>query len=163
MGCLSCFLPPRLGSAELVVIQPNNAQTGRRVAIKFILRSYRLSRQNTYVEQSIPGLPGAPLQFLRGQPKLLSMVMYFDARHENRDVRELTNDVAHLMKIDRVLHAPPVLRFEWNGFSLQCVLESATEEFISLFPDGRPARAKMHATFKELRTLGELQEELDRE
>jgi hypothetical protein len=163
MGCLSYLFPPRLGSAELVVIQPNIAQTGRRIAIKFILRSYKLSKQNIYAEQSIPGLPGAPLQFLRGQPRLLSMVMYFDARNEDRDVRELTIDVARLMKIDRALHAPPVLRFEWKGVSLQCVLESATEAIISLFPDGRPARAEMHATFKEMRTLAELQEELDRE
>ncbi len=163
MGCLSFLFPPRLGSAELVVIGPNSAQTGRRIAFKFVLRSYRLSKQNNYAEQSIPGLPGAPLQFLRGQPKVLSMAMYFDARNENRDVRELTNDVARLMKVDRATHAPPVLRLEWKGLSLQCVLESATEEIISLFPDGRPARARMHATFKEMRTLAELQEELDRE
>ena len=163
MGCLSFLFPPRLGSAELVVIQPNSAQTGLRIAIRFILRSYKLSKQNIYAEQSIPGLPGAPLQFLRGQPKLLSMVMYFDARSENRDVRELTDDVAHFMKIDQSRHAPPLLRFEWKGRSLQCVLESATEEIISLFPDGRPARAKLHASFKEMRTLAELQEELARE
>jgi hypothetical protein len=163
MGCLSFLFPPRLGSAELVVIQPNSAQTGRRIAFKFILRSYQLSKQNIYAEQAIPGLPGAPLQFLRGQPRLLSMVMYFDARNEDRDVRELTIDVARLMKIDRALHAPPVLRFEWKGVSLQCVLESATEAIISLFPDGRPARARMQTTFKEVRTLTELQEELDSE
>jgi Contractile injection system tube protein len=163
MGCLSFFFPPRLGSAELVVIQPNSAQTGRRIAIKFILRSYKLSKQNIYTEQSIPGLSGAPLQFLRGQPKILSMVLYFDARNENRDVRELTDNVAHLMKVDRATHAPPALRFEWKGLSLQCVLESATEEIISLFPDGRPARAKLHASFKEMRTLADLQEELARE
>ena len=145
------------------VTESNSAQTGRRIAIKFILRSYKLYKQNIYAEQSIPGLPGAPLQFLRGLPKLLSMVMYFDARSENRDVRELTDDVAHSMKIDPASHAPPVLRFEWKGRSLHCVLESATEEIISPFPDGRPARAKMHATFKEMRTLAELQEELARE
>jgi hypothetical protein len=91
------------------------------------------------------------------------MAMYFDAHNENRDVRELTNDVARLMQVDRARHAPPVLRFEWTGLSLQCVLESATEENISLFPDGRPARARIHTTFKDLRTLTELQEELDSE
>lgn len=163
MGCLSFLLPPRLGSAELVVIQPNGAQTGRRIAISFFLGSYRLSKQNTYAEQSIPGLPGAPIQFLRGQPKLLSMAVYFDARSENRDVRELTDDIARLMKVDRALHAPPVLRFEWKGLSLPCVLDSATEEILSLFPDGRPARARLHVTFKEARSLAELQEELARD
>ncbi|MBS1134895.1 MAG: LysM protein [Burkholderiaceae bacterium] len=163
MRCLSFLFPPKLGSAELVVIQPNSAQTGRRIAIKFILRSYKLSKQNSYAEQSIPGLPGAPLQFLRGQPRLLSIVMYFDAREENRDVRELTSDVAEFMKVDRTTHAPPVLRFEWKGLSLPCVLESATEEIFSLFPDGRPSRAKLLTTFREMRTLADLQEELARE
>jgi hypothetical protein len=163
MGCLSFLFPPRLASAELVVIQPGGAQAGRRVAFRFLLRTYRLSRQNVYAEQAIPGLPGAPLQFVRGQPKLLSMAMDFDARSENRDVRELTADIARLMKIDPATHAPPLLRFEWKGVSLPCVLEGATEEITSLFPDGRPARARMHATFKETRTVAELQEELARE
>ena len=80
MGCLSFLFPPRRGSAELVVIQPNSAQAGRRIAFKFILRSFKLSKQNIYAEQAIPGLSGAPLQFLRGQPKLLTMAMYFDTR-----------------------------------------------------------------------------------
>ena len=68
-----------------------------------------------------------------------------------------------LMKIDRASHAPPTLRFEWKGVALPCVLEGATEEITSLFPDGRPARARLHASFKETRTVAELQEELARE
>jgi hypothetical protein len=67
------------------------------------------------------------------------------------------------MSVDQATHAPPVLRFEWKEFSLRCVLESATEEIISLLPDGRPSRAKMSVTLKEARTLAELQEELNRE
>lgn len=163
MACLSFLFPPRLGDAELVVIQPNSVQSGLRISIKFTLRSYKLSKQNIYNEPVIPGLSGAPLQFMRGQPKLLSMVMYFDARNENRDVRELTNSVTGLMNVDRATHAPPVLRFEWKGFSLRCVLENATEEIISLFPDRRPSRAKVQVTFKEMRTLQDLQEEQNRE
>lgn len=160
MGCLNFLLPRKLARAELVVVQPNSAQSGRRIAFHFILRSYRLSRQSLYTEQSIPGLPGAPIQFVRGQPRRLTIAMTFDARGENRDVRELTSDVVRLMKVDPAIHAPPVLRFEWKGVSLQCVLEGAEEEITSLFPDGRPARARLHATFREMRTLAELQEEL---
>lgn len=163
MGCLSSLFPPKLARAELVVVQPNSAQTGRRIAFRFILRSYRLSRQNIYAEQSIPGLSGAPIQFVRGQPKILSVTMYFDARNEDRDVRDLTDDIARLMKVDPDAHAPPVLRFEWEGVSLPCVLESASEEIVSLSQNGRPARAKMNVTFREMRTLAELQEALDRE
>jgi hypothetical protein len=162
MGCLGLLFPPRLGSASLVVAPPS-AQAGRRIAIEFVLRSYKLSRQNLYAEQSIPGLPGAPLQFLRGQPRVLSMVMVFDTRQEDRDVRELTKQVADLMNVERAQHAARIVRFEWQGLSLPCVLESATEEIIALFPDGRPSRAKMLTTFREMRTLADLQQELNRQ
>lgn len=162
MGCLSCLFPPRLGSAELVVVQPNSAQTGRRIAFRFILGSYRLSGQNIYAEQPIPGLSGAPIQFVRGQPKILSVTMHFDAHNEDRDVRDLTGDIARLMKVDPDTHAPPVLRFQWEGVSLPCVLESASEEIVSLSRSGRPARARMNVTFREVRTLAELQQELSR-
>lgn len=159
---MGCFLfPPRLGSAELVVDQPGSAQTGRRIAITFLLRSYRLARQNVYAEAPIPGLPGVPLQFVSGKPKLLSLAMVFDTRADNRDVRELTGEIARLMAIDPAAHAPPRLRFEWKGRALPCVLESATEEITACFPDGRPSRARLHATFREMRTVAELQQGLD--
>jgi hypothetical protein len=156
MRCLDFLFPPRLANAELVVLQPGGEQAGRRIAINFVLRSYKLSKKNNYTSPPIPGLPGAPLQFLSGQPRLLSLAIDVDARSENRDVRELTTDIAGLMKIDRDTHAPPVLRFEWKALSLRCVLEGAREEITSLFWDGRPSRARMHATFKEFRTVAEL-------
>ena len=160
MGCLGLLFPITLGEAELLVIQPND---GRRLSVKFILRTYKLAKQNVFAEIAIPSLPGAPLQFIRGQPKLLSMVMYFDARNQNRDVRELTKSVADLMNVDNQIHAPPVLLFQWKGVSLKCVLESMAEEIISLFPDGRPSRAKMHVTFKEMKTQADLLQEENRE
>lgn len=158
MGCLRFLCPPRLGDAELIVDQPGSAQAGRRIAFRFLLRSYRLTRQNVYVEAPIPGLPGAPLQFVSGKPQVVSLAMVFDARADDRDVRELTAEVVRLMAIDPATHAPPRLRFDWKGRSLPCVLESASEEILSCFADGRPSRAKLHATFREARTVTELQQ-----
>ena len=161
MGCLSYLFPPRLGDAELVVVQPGGAQSGLRIPVRFILRSYRLSRQNISTETPIAGLPGAPVQFVRGQPRLLSLALVFDARAENRDVRESMQAIAGLMGVDQATHAPPLLRFEWKEFSLKCVLEGATEEITSPYPDGRPSRARLQVTFKEARTLAELQDDLN--
>ena len=163
MGCLSFLFPPKLGDAELVVIQSNSANSGLRIPIKLILRSYKLTKQNIYAEIAIPGLSGAPLQFIRGQPKLLSMVLYFDSRDAGTDVRQLTQRVSDLMQVDGQAHTPPVLRFEWQGFSLKCVLESADEKIVSLFPDGKPSRARMQVALKEMRTQADLLEEENRE
>jgi Contractile injection system tube protein len=72
--------------------------------------------------------------------------------------------VMDLMNVDSRTHAPPVLSFEWTGFSFKCVLERSTvESFISLFPDGRPSRGQMHVTFREWSTLEELLHEAERE
>jgi hypothetical protein len=156
MGCLNFLLPIELGEAELLVIKPDNRKS---IKVKFILRTYKLTKKNIFAEIAIPGLPSAPLQFVRGQSKLLSMVIYLDARKESRDVRELMKSVSDLMNIDDQIHATPVLLFQWKGFPFRCVLESMVEEIISLFPDGRPSRAKMHVTFKEMSQQSDLIQE----
>jgi hypothetical protein len=157
MGCLKFLFPIELGEAELLVIKPDN---GKSVKVKFILNTYKLTKKNIFAEAAIPGLSGAPLQFVKGQSELLSMVVYFDARKEGRDVRELTKSVSDLMSIDDQLHAPPVLLFRWKEFPFRCVLESMAEEIVSLFPDGRPSRARMCVTFKEMSELRDsIQEE----
>ena len=91
------------------------------------------------------------------------MQLYFDTRGENRDAREPMGTVTGLMNADATTHAPPLLRLEWGSLSLKCVLESATEEIISLFPDGKPSRARLQVTFRESKSLAELQEEQNRE
>ena len=150
-----------LGEAEIRVIQPADARTLR---VTFILKTFTLAKKNDFTETSVPGLNGEPLQFVRGHSRTLSAVLYFDGRATNTDVRQTMKQVTDLMNVDRNIHAPPVLSFEWTGFSLHCVLESSTvESFSSLFPDGRPSRGRMHVTFRESLTLQELLQEAGRE
>jgi hypothetical protein len=56
-----------------------------------------------------------------------------------------------------------VLSFDWRGQSFRCVLESAVEEFRSVFSDGRPSRGRLRVVFREHRTLAELEREAGRE
>jgi hypothetical protein len=132
--------------------------------VSFILKTFTLAKENDFVEVSVPGLNGEPLQFVRGHSRTLSTVLYFDGRATNTDVRQAMRQVTDLMNVDRHTHAPPVLSFEWTGLSLRCVLERSTvKSFGSLFPDGRPSRGHMHATFRESLTLEELLQESGRE
>ena len=161
MGCFDFLLPMTLGEAEIRVIPPAEVRTLR---VSFILKTFKLAKKNDFGEMSVPGLNGEPLQFVRGHSRTLSTVLYFDGRATNTDVRQSMKHVTDLMNVDRHTHAPPVLSFEWTGFSLQCVLESSTvESFSSLFPDGRPSRGQMHVTFRESLTLQELLQEAGRE
>lgn len=155
MKCIDFLFPPKLGEAEIRVLIPDQ---GRVVKAKFILKTFKLAKKNNFTEIKIPGLDGAPVQFVSGQSRLLSTVFLFDGSKTNADVRELMKDVSDLMNVDLEIHAPPILLFQWRGFSFKCVLETMTEEFCSLFSDGRPSLGKMHISFKEVCTLEEMTE-----
>ena len=132
--------------------------------MRFILKTFKLAKENDFAEVSVPGVNGQPLQFVRGRSRTLSTVLYFDGRATNTDVRQSMKQVTDLMNVDGTTHAPPVLAFEWSGLSLQCVLQrSRVGSFRSMFPDGRPSRGKMHVTFRESLTLQQLLQEAGRE
>jgi hypothetical protein len=161
LGLFDFLLPLSLREAEIRVIPPAEVRTLR---VSFILKTFKLAKENDFAETSVPGLNGQPLQFIRGHSRTLSTVFYFDGRATNTDVRQSMKQVTDLMNVDRHTHAPPLLSFEWTGFSFKCVLESSTAAlFSSLFPDGRPSRGRMHVTFRESLTLQELQHEVARE
>ncbi len=159
MGCFDAFLPIKLADAEIHAIAP----AGAIHRVRFILKTYKLEKKNDFSEISAPGLNGEPLQFVRSHSRALSMVLYFDERSTNTDVRQSMKSVADLVNVDRQTHAPPVLSFEWAGFTLKCVLESVAQEFSSPFPDGRPSRGRMHIRLREMLSLQELLQEAGRE
>jgi hypothetical protein len=160
MAWLDVLFGSVLGEAEIRVLHPAD---GRTVRVNFMLKTFRRARTNEFTDVNVPGLNGAPLQFIRGRSRTLSAVLSFDGRATNTDVRQTMRSVTELMGVDRDTHAPPVLSFEWRGVSFQCVLESAVEEFRSVFADGRPSRGRMHVVFRESLTLAQLEEEAGRE
>lgn len=161
MSLFDVLFPITLGEAEIRVLPPADVRTLR---VRFVLNTFTLARENDFAGVSAPGLNGEPLQFVRGRPRTLSTVLYFDGRATNTDVRQSMQQVTDLMNVDRQTHAPPVLSFEWTGFTLRCVLErSSVESLGSLHPDGRPSRGRMRVEFRESRTLQELLQEAGRQ
>jgi hypothetical protein len=161
MGWWDVLFPSVLGEVEIRVLSGSDA--GRTMSVSFIVKTFTIAKKNQFAAQNVPGLNGELLQFIHGRSRTLSAVLSFDGRSTDTDVRQLMTNVTGLMKVDRDTHAPPVLSFEWKGRSLQCVLESAVEEFRSVFPDGRPSRGRLHVVFRESRTLAQLEQEVSLE
>ncbi len=160
MGWLDGLFPTVLGEAVIRVLPPADART---VSVHLNVNRLKLAKNNEFAEPNIPGLNGGPLQFVRGRSRTLSAVLSFDGRATNTDVRQLMKRVTELMNVNGHTHAPPVLSFEWRNQSFRCVLESAVEEFRSVFSDGRPSRGRIRVVFREHRTLAELEQEAGRE
>jgi LysM repeat protein len=77
------------------------------------------------------------------------MELFFDTTDARTDVREQTQKITDLLKIDSELHAPPVIRVAWGSLQLRCVLTRANQKFVKFLEDGRPTRARITVTFSE--------------
>jgi hypothetical protein len=123
--------------------------TGEKIPVMFNPEEYTVNKDNNFASQAVPGLGGPLLQFVNGNMRTLEMELFFDTYEQHRDVREETEKVANLLKIDSTLHAPPVLQVTWASLNLTCVLARVSQKFILFFEDGKPARARLTVTFNE--------------
>jgi hypothetical protein len=124
--------------------------TGEQLEVMFNPEEgYTLNQDNNFASQNVPGLSGPILQFVHGNMRTLEMELFFDTTDERRDVRDETQNITRLLKIDSELHAPPVLRFAWGTFEFRCVLARASQQFVKFLDDGRPVRAKLSVSFNE--------------
>lgn len=131
--------------------------------VSFNPEEYTLSRDNNFAAQAIPGLSSPLLQFVNGNLRTLDMELFFDTYEFKKDVRNETNKVINLLKIDSDLHAPPVLVVSWGTLSFQCVLAKATQRFSMFLDDGRPARARLSVTFQEVIDVDKEGKEINRQ
>jgi hypothetical protein len=144
-----------LEKAEIV-----NTDTGERIPVLFNPEDYTLNQDNNFAQVAIPGMRAPIIQFVHGNMRTLDMKFLFDTYEKHveggrtineagEDVRNLTNKVTDLLKINPDTHAPPVLLFTWGDFSFTCVLAKATQEFIMFRAEGVPVRARVTVTFNE--------------
>jgi hypothetical protein len=130
-------------------VQITNEKTGAKFSVMFNPEEYSLNKDNNFASQAIPGLTSPLLQFVHGNLRTLDMELFFDTFETKQDVRDETQKVVDLLKIDSDLHAPPVLRVTWGSLDFRCVLAKVNQKFIKFFENGRPARARLNVTFNE--------------
>jgi LysM repeat protein len=133
-----------------------NLFTGEEFSVLFNPEEYTLNQDNNFASQTIPGLSAPLLQFVNGNMRTLEMELFFDTylpltttSKPPRDVREETQKIVQLMKINSDFHAPPVLEVSWGSLFFRCVLARASQKFIMFLNDGRPVRARLSVTFNE--------------
>lgn len=150
-----------------------NTVTNERIPVLFNPEEYNLNQTVNFAQTAVPGLSAPIIQFVNGGMKTLQMELLVDTYEEHReggitvaagsDVRELTLMITHLMDIDPITHAPPVLLFTWGSLTFTCVLASANQKFTMFLADGTPVRARLNVTFNEFRNVDLEAKEIKRE
>jgi nucleoid-associated protein YgaU len=163
---------PQLKKATITVL--DGADKGKVITVLFNPTQYSFDRTNSYKAIPIPGL-GAPLiQFVNGESDQLSMELFLDEytdpqgptsqlQKESEPVAKRLADLTKLLEIDRDLHAPPPVRFNWGPMEFAAIIEKLGRKVTVFHPDGSPARAALTINFKEYRTLRQQLEDPRRE
>jgi LysM repeat protein len=144
----------KLKKAYIAVL---NAQgkTQDEIPILFNPREYSLNKSNKFQDTTIPGLSSPITQFVSGSAESLTMDLFFDTYEKRTDVREYTDKIDTLLKIDKDIHAPPICEFIWGGKPFKAVVERVNKKFTMFLSDGVPVRATLSVTFKEYKTITE--------
>jgi nucleoid-associated protein YgaU len=122
------------------------------IPLRFNPTEYQLQKSNNFVEIPIPGLEAPPLQFIRGAAEKLQLELLVDTSDTLDDVRlRYTNKLRGLMNITDKLHAPPIVRFNWDQQVFLGVMESLNISYTLFTETGIPLRAKLSVVLKEYR------------
>jgi hypothetical protein len=153
----------RSGSSNGKLGSANNAMfvtvDGPRVEIPchFNPEQFSISKTNDWAEPKTSGDQQSQFQFNQeGLRTISGLSLWFDTYEEDKDVRTVTDKLRDLMKASvqesgGTKTRPPHVVFIWGQYrSFTAVVTSITEEFRLFFADGRPARAKVTLSLKEV-------------
>lgn len=152
----------QLKKATITVL--DGADKNKVIAVLFNPTEYSFERTNSYKATPVPGLGTPLLQFVNGECDQLSMELFLDdytdpkgptsrERDEQAPVMARLKALSRLLEIDRDMHAPPPVRFNWGPMEFTAVIEKLGRKVTMFHPDGTPARATLSVSFKEYRTL----------
>jgi nucleoid-associated protein YgaU len=152
----------QLKKATITVL--NGSDKDKVISVLFNPTEYTFERTNSYKSTAVPGLGSPLLQFVNGESDHLSMDLFLDdytdpkgptslQQKETNPVSKRLADISKLLEIDRDLHAPPAVRFNWGPMEFTAVIEKLGRKVTMFQPDGTPARATLSVSFKEYRTL----------
>lgn len=124
------------------------------IPFRFNPTEYQIQKTNNFAEIAIPGLETPPIQFVRGASEKLSCELLVDTSDTLEDVRKrYVNKLRNLMRLNKDLHAPPILRLTWDTQVFKGVLESLNITYQMFTPAGVPLRAKLAVELKEYRPV----------
>jgi nucleoid-associated protein YgaU len=162
----------QLKKATITVLA--GSDQGKVIGVLFNPTEYSFDRSNAYKSLPIPGLGTPLMQFVNGELDTLSMELFLDdytdpegptsrEKKERKPLLSRLRDISKLLEIDRDLHAPSPVRFNWGPMEFTAVIDKLGRKVTRFHPDGTPARASLSVSFKEYRTLRRQLEEPRRE
>jgi nucleoid-associated protein YgaU len=137
---------------------PGNFST--RIPALFNPQTLTITKATMWRRTPKPESDTSTVQFLYGQPAMLTVELFFDTYELRQRVTEHTQAVFALTTIQEHgdLHRPPLCKLEWGNFNIsdiyhcEWVLQNLTQQFSLFLADGTPVRATLGCTFRQWRS-----------
>jgi nucleoid-associated protein YgaU len=154
-----------LAKATIEILDAAAIDPGRKLTSPIIVQynptELSFDKKSQIAEIAIPGLDVPIQQFVRGQAERLNLELFFDVTdgglgESSKDVRDLTDPLYQLVKVQPRTHAAPRIRFTWGqGLSMKAIVDGVTRKFTLFNPMGVPLRATVTLSLREYKTLEE--------
>ncbi|HYJ83082.1 MAG TPA: LysM peptidoglycan-binding domain-containing protein [Allosphingosinicella sp.] len=159
----------------------SGSRAGTVVPVLFNPEQYTMDKANSFKSTAVPGLGSELIQFVNGNSAILTMELFLEDSFDgpslglSQAADELVQGVANtlvmarmkllnsLLEIDRMLHAPPTIRFVWGPLRFDAVVEKITSKVTIFHSNGLPKRASLSVSFREYRSIAQQLEEPRRE
>jgi nucleoid-associated protein YgaU len=146
------FMGRKYAEAKLTIVAPT--ENAAVIKLHFNPSEYKLKNENTFAEIPIPGLASPPLQYVRGVARVLSMDLLADTSDTLENVRtKKVEPIQGLLAQTVKLHAPPIVRFDWDAQIFTGVVTSLEVTYVLFHFNGTPLRAKLALAMKEYRPV----------
>lgn len=126
---------------------------GNNIHAQFNPKEYSISKLSTWVEYNNQGGDVPFVHFTSGKRRELKMELFFDTSREQKNVSTYVKELESLMMIiSQAIKRPPLLFVSWGKESLyfKCVLEQMDQRYTMFSESGKPLRAVVNVTFKEI-------------
>lgn len=135
-----------------------NLETGEEIQCLFNPREYAFAKSNSWASVEVTGQDVPLPEFLSGGAITLTMQLFFDTYAEGTDVRNYTEKLLNLMKVDPDLRdsrtqqgRPPRCRFHWGQtWAFEAIVTQIRQSFTLFLGDGTPVRATCDVTFQQV-------------
>jgi nucleoid-associated protein YgaU len=147
-----------------LTIQPESKSKLPMIKALFNPNTYSIVKSVSWAGPADRRKNAPALEFGGGQSRTLSLDLFFDTTEETdntqKDVRNLTNQIVKLTRIERDLDPdrprPPFCQVAWgevtppgSDFPFTGVVTQLTQRFNLFLDDGRPVRANLTVAFTE--------------
>src|SRR5690242_1459763 len=130
----------------------NLDKSGDDLTVLFNPKEFSIQKTVQWEPHKAPGLDFPEEEFTSGNPRILSVELFFDTYEQQTSVHEHTDQLQNYALVDADKHRPPLVLFQWGKVKFKGVVETLNLRYTMFLNDGTACRAVATLNIEESET-----------